>query len=42
LVEKSGRKVRIVEGRGKNIKITTRVDLYLAQLITKGFRKNAI
>ncbi|MFA6358326.1 MAG: 2-C-methyl-D-erythritol 4-phosphate cytidylyltransferase [Candidatus Omnitrophota bacterium] len=35
LVEKLGKKVKIVLGRSKNIKITTGVDLLFAQLIVK-------
>jgi len=42
LVEKLGNRVKIVEGSYHNIKITTGVDLCLAQLIAKGFKKNAI
>ena len=42
LVEKLGKKVKIVEGCSENIKITTGVDLCFAQLIAKRLKKNAI
>jgi 2-C-methyl-D-erythritol 4-phosphate cytidylyltransferase len=42
LVEKLGRRVKIVEGKYENIKITTRVDILFAQLIAHGLKNNAI
>jgi len=42
LVEKLGARVKIVEGRSENIKITTRVDLRFAQLIAKRLKNNAV
>ena len=42
LVEKLGRKVKIVEGSYENIKVTTKADILFAQLIAKRLKKNAI
>ena len=42
LVEKLGVSVKIVQGNYENIKITTKVDLCLAQLIAKRIKKNAV
>jgi 2-C-methyl-D-erythritol 4-phosphate cytidylyltransferase len=42
LVERLGGKVKVIEGRYENIKVTTRDDLLIARLIAKRLRKNAV